>query len=128
MVQDPSALGQGASNEQSPLLEDEARAKDGVALNSSQQRFQRRVLGPVMLLVFLADFAAMLVTAPYTRLLESVVCYNFYSTVDPSIIGGDGSVDEHHCKVNPVQEEVAFLQTWQTFVNLLPGRTHLVSQ
>ncbi|KAL9037646.1 MAG: hypothetical protein Q9214_005608 [Letrouitia sp. 1 TL-2023] len=125
MVQNLDASGHVASTEQSPLLEDGARAKDGVVLNSSQQRFQRRILGPIMLLVFLADFASMLVIAPSTRLFESVVCHNFYSAVDPSVIGRDGSVDEHYCKVNPVQEELAFLQTWQTFVTLLPGRTHL---
>lgn len=127
MIQNHNASDHGASTEQSPLLGDEARAKDGVILNSSQQRFQRRVFGPIMLLVFLADFAVMLAVAPYTRLFESVVCHNFYSIVDPSIIGRDGSVDEHYCKVNPVQEELAFLQTWQAFVTLLPGRTHPVS-
>ena len=74
-----------------------------------------------MAIVFLVDFGANVFGAPWLRLYESIVCRNFYEKFDTSMIGGNGMVDERYCKVNPVQEELALLVGWQTFVNFFPG-------
>lgn len=60
-------------------------------------------------------FADSLTGAPILRIYESIVCYNFYKVANPSLIGEGGLVDELHCKIDPVQEELAILIGWEGF-------------
>lgn len=72
-------------------------------------------------LVFLLDLSASLMTAPNMRIMESILCHDFYKKAKPSLIGSHGVVDEKYCKINPVQENLAFLNGWDSFFANLPG-------
>lgn len=86
-------------------------------------RFQLYTLAIVMLLVFLFNFSGSLTGASTLRIYESIICRSYYQTNDPSRIGDGGVVDERHCKVDAVQEELAVLTGWESFFNTLPGKS-----
>lgn len=85
--------------------------------------FQLHTLGIVMVLVFLFNFSSSLTGASTLRIYESIICHGYYKTNDPSRIGDGGVVDERHCKVDAVQEELAVLTGWESFFNTLPGKS-----
>ena len=91
--------------------------------SSRRGRFQLYTLGIVMVLVFLFSFSGSLVGASTLRIYESIICHSYYKTNDPSRIGDGGVVDERHCKVDAVQEELAVLTGWENFFNTLPGKS-----
>lgn len=86
-------------------------------------RFQLYTLGIVMVLVFLFNFAGSLTGASTLRIFESIICHSYYKIHDPSRIGDGGAVDERHCKIDAVQEELAVLTGWESFFNTLPGES-----
>ena len=84
-------------------------------------RFQIYTLSILLSIIFLLELSDTIAAVPTTRLFESIICRNFYKIADPSLIGNDGAVEEEHCKTNPVQEELAFLNGWKGFFDNLPG-------
>lgn len=86
-------------------------------------RFELYALGVIMALVFLFDFSSSLTGASTLRIYESIICHSYYKIHDPSRIGDGGLVDERHCKVAAVQEELAVLTGWESFFNTLPGKS-----
>ncbi|KAI9826783.1 MAG: hypothetical protein M1819_007254 [Sarea resinae] len=67
------------------------------------------------------DVGLSLCLAPRLRLVESIICTDYYRLKDPGLIGSDGRVEEKHCKVGRVQEEVAILMGWLGLWEGLPG-------
>ncbi|KAL2869468.1 major facilitator superfamily domain-containing protein [Aspergillus lucknowensis] len=47
--------------------------------------------------------------APTLRLVELTTCREYYQEHDPSVINGDGYIDEQLCKIDAVQRKVAWL-------------------
>lgn len=86
-------------------------------------RFQLYTLGVIMVLVFVFDFTSSLTEASVLRIYESIICHDYYMVTDPSRIGDGGVVDERHCKVDAVQEELTVLTGWERFFNTLPGES-----
>ncbi|EAW08898.1 putative MFS transporter [Aspergillus clavatus NRRL 1] len=74
-----------------------------------------------VLLLTIGDFGIFLVTVPQTRLYESIACYRYYETHEPSRIGPGGSVREQWCKIAPVQAEVAFVRGYEALFTAIPG-------
>ncbi|KAJ5794581.1 MFS transporter [Penicillium paradoxum] len=97
---------------------DNARS-GGKAARSARQRFSVFVL--CILFLTTGDFGISLVTIPQTRLYESIACYQYYESQDPSRIGPDGSVPERLCKIAPVQGEVAFIRGYEALFTAIPG-------
>ncbi|ETS80881.1 hypothetical protein PFICI_08410 [Pestalotiopsis fici W106-1] len=79
------------------------------------------VVGLVLCIAILADLGESMFMAPRMRLYESVICSEFFSQADPSLIGPDGTVPEKMCKVTPVQEQLATLLGWQSFIDSIPA-------
>lgn len=104
--------------ERMPCLEPSGAVKHDQ--HSHSRNFQFYTLSVLLSLVFLVDLAGNLSAAPMMRIEESIICHDFYTMEDPSLIHG-GIVDEQYCKIDPVQEELAFLNGWQSFFELLPG-------
>lgn len=74
-----------------------------------------------MALAIVSDIGEDLFAVPRVRLYESVVCTQYYSQHDPSFLGPGGSVPEEFCKIDQVQDEVAFVQGWQLFFDSVPA-------
>lgn len=82
----------------------------------------RRYIWYILILV-LTQIASSIAGAPYLRLLESVVCKNYYDKNDPSVIRQDGTIPEIYCKKTGVQEAVALIQTFQQLFNFGAGKS-----
>jgi hypothetical protein len=74
-----------------------------------------------MALAIISDIGEDLFAAPKVRLFESVICTQYYSNNDPSYLGPGGTVKEELCKIDPVQDEVAFILGWQLFFDSIPA-------
>lgn len=85
------------------------------------------VLGLVLTIVFAADLAGSISKAPLIRIYESIICNEYYKDADPSLLSENAHVEERHCKVATVQEELALLRGWQEFFDYLPGKFHSIS-
>ena len=81
----------------------------------------------VLLLVSLGDQWQ---DTPHVRIMEAVICYRYFETVDPSKLllsrnqvgpGAIGGVAEIWCKADDVQSELAMLRGWQATFDGLPG-------
>ena len=91
------------------------------------RRFQFYTLSVIMGLLFVLEFSGNLVGAPYVRIMESILCHDFYQKSNSSLIGDHGAVDEKYCKINSVQESLAFLNGWDSFFRYLPGMNNQVN-
>lgn len=100
-------------------LADQLPAQPSHSLQS--RGFQLYTLMIVLSLLFLLDIGGTISDAPAIRILESILCYDYYKNVDPSRIGNDGTVKEEYCKIDQVQELLAYLNGWDTFFANLPG-------
>lgn len=72
-------------------------------------------------LAITADIGEYLFLAPKVRLFESVICTDHYLREDPSLVGRDGSVQEHFCKVDAVQDKLAMILGWQYTFDSIPA-------
>lgn len=108
------------TNEQSPLLPD---GHDEPAQDRAPKLWNRKTytFALIIALLILLNGGNILQEAPKTRLFESIFCSHFYREHDPSLIGGDGTVPEHFCKIEPVQSDVAMLKGWQVFLDNIPS-------
>lgn len=103
-----------------PLLSSHQRPKNA-ASTSPSQLLRLRTWGVAFTLIFILDLSSSLIDTPLLRICESIICQNYYRLMDPSMISKNGSIEEKHCKINPVQEELALLFGCLSFFNYLPG-------
>ncbi|KZF19068.1 MFS general substrate transporter [Xylona heveae TC161] len=77
----------------------------------------------VLLFVVLVEFPGNLAQAPRMRIIESIICRNFYGEHNPRLIGTGprGEVDEKFCKIDEIQKQFALLKGMQDFFDALPG-------
>lgn len=71
-------------------------------------------------LILAADVAAFMSMAPLTRLLESVICQDYYRR-NAAFQDASTEIPEHMCKINPIQSELAMLKGWSAVFDCLPG-------
>jgi hypothetical protein len=83
----------------------------------------RRNIWYIAILVLTA-IASSLSGPPYVRLLESVICKNYYFKNDPAVIGHDGSIPEDYCKEKSIQGHMALIQTIQQALNFVAGKLY----
>ncbi|KAL8820713.1 MAG: hypothetical protein Q9191_007459 [Dirinaria sp. TL-2023a] len=103
-----------------PLLQEFARVHEDAGPPPAPS-CQCYVLGLVLGTVFLTDLANSVSKAPLMRVFESIICQNHYAGPNAGFIGRAGNVDEQHCKISPVQQELALLRAWLDFFDYLPG-------
>ncbi|KAF2094187.1 MFS general substrate transporter [Rhizodiscina lignyota] len=79
------------------------------------QRFSGRKTPRVKVCALIAVIACQtmalrVMTLPLSRVIESRYCREYYREHDPSVISHDGTVPEELCKLNSVQQQLAWLQ------------------
>lgn len=75
----------------------------------------------VLALVIIIGFGAFLADAPRLRLIENIMCLDFYREHDPTKIGPGGVIPEEFCKGDIVQGRLALLFGWTGFFGAIPG-------
>ncbi|KAI3547466.1 major facilitator superfamily transporter [Colletotrichum abscissum] len=61
-------------------------------------------------MILLVNLAASLYQLPLSRVIERRLCREHYAVTDPSVIDKDGNVAEGFCKVDDVQQGLAWIQ------------------
>ena len=72
-------------------------------------RRHRLVPWVCILFAFLANLARRQVQIPLWRICELGACRAYYAKHDPSVIGGDGNVNEYLCKTKKIQNHLAYV-------------------
>ncbi|KAH7182147.1 major facilitator superfamily domain-containing protein [Fusarium sp. MPI-SDFR-AT-0072] len=73
------------------------------------------------LFILLVDVPNFLSEVPKLRMLELGLCRDYYAAIDPSVIGRDGSVPEHLCKVHEIQSALAKMRGILGMIEGIPG-------
>jgi hypothetical protein len=73
------------------------------------------------LFILLVDVPNFLSEVPKLRMLELGICRDYYAATDPSVIGRDGSVPEHLCKVHEIQSALAKMRGILGMIEGIPG-------
>ncbi|KAF5565131.1 major facilitator superfamily transporter [Fusarium napiforme] len=73
------------------------------------------------LFILLVDVPNFLSEVPKLRMLELGLCRGYYAATDPSVIGRDGSVPEHLCKVHEIQSALAKMRGILGMIEGIPG-------
>lgn len=87
----------------------------------SHARHQIITISLCTLAIIFIDMGYFLTSAPQLRLFESIICRNYYRSRDPGVIDRHGQVPEHLCKINVVQDEIAFIDGYQMLFDNIPG-------
>ncbi|KAF2720183.1 MFS general substrate transporter, partial [Polychaeton citri CBS 116435] len=115
--------------ENAPLLEVHNDSQYSIP-SSHYERFSTKVTFLVTLLIFLTNCAEQLTESPRTRILESILCYEYFESADPTKVevgrgtlahGALNGVAEVWCKFDPVQSELAALGGYQQFLDGIPS-------
>ncbi|KAK4465182.1 major facilitator superfamily domain-containing protein [Cladorrhinum samala] len=69
-----------------------------------------RALVSLLSLVLLVNLSMSLYQLPLNRVIERRLCRDFYTATDPSVLGPDGEVREDLCKIDKIQQELAWIQ------------------
>lgn len=127
------------TSERTPLLRDEPQdqpndnAADGSSSNKPTRKHSRSprfVIMCILLATLAVGIGDQLEETPLMRIFESVYCYQYWETHDPSLLnmgrdrvgpGAVGGVDEWHCKIPDVQGRVATLAGYQTLFDGIPS-------
>jgi MFS family permease len=119
--------------ETSPLLRPiipERRDTLGSPTQKHHSPSRRTITVLICLAVILSSCGTQLTESPQTRIMESIICYRHYEVHDPSKIlvgrgtvgpGAIGGVDEHWCKEDAIQEQLAMLRGYQQLLDGFPS-------
>lgn len=80
-----------------------------ITLRSSRKP-RRAGIWALLSLVLLVNLAASLYQLPLSRVIERRLCREHYAVTDPSVIDKDGNIAEGLCKVDNVQQGLAWIQ------------------
>ncbi|KAI0165328.1 major facilitator superfamily transporter [Hypoxylon sp. FL1284] len=83
---------------------------DDVSMRPTRRRAHpKRAILALLALLLLVNLAASLYQLPLNRVIERRFCREYYSAHDPSVIDENGTIDEKLCKIDAVQQRLAWL-------------------
>ena len=80
-----------------------------------------RVVAIVIVSVFLVEVGDYMMRAPFLRILEDIVCRNFYESTAPFGSHVTLPIPEDECKIAPVQARVAMIKGWDSALSCIPA-------
>ena len=72
-------------------------------------------------IAFLSNLASRLIQVPLLRVCELGACRKYYAIHDPSLIDSRGTVEERFCKLDSVQQNVAYITGFLGFIPIIFG-------
>lgn len=77
-----------------------------------------RVISTVIVVNLLLNIARCIAIAPDTFILMDIVCRQYHNS---AVLDLGTSLADDRCKVEPVQSEVAYINSWRAIIEFLPG-------
>jgi hypothetical protein len=74
------------------------------------RKIQSRALWTLLLVLGLQNMAVRLMNLPLNRVIELRYCQLYYQEHDPSVIDPSGNIPEQLCKLDRIQQRLAWLQ------------------
>lgn len=123
------------TTEQTPLLRSRSPSVGEVVDTAESKKIMapRTIIIIILIILVLVQLGDQLMEPSFTRVFESIYCYNYWETEDPSRIllsranvrpGAVGGVAEDFCKVARVQSQVATLRGYQYLFDGLPCKQY----
>ena len=117
--------------ERSPLLTQSDEPENTTAGQHNPKSWQpwEKIMLLVLAVVLLTSLGDQWQESPHTRIMEAVICYQYFEDVDPSKLllgrnevgpGAIGGVAEMYCKADDVQSKLAMIRGWQATFDGLP--------
>lgn len=119
-----------------PCREDDERAREGDALLAESRTFEPprqwrsgnfRILVTLLAMATLNSLTLQILIPAEIRIFESIYCKDWFETHEASVGSGlvgllsDGGIDEHYCKIPPVQKQVSSLRGYIEWWDALPA-------
>jgi hypothetical protein len=98
------------ASESTPLLDENHEAVPEIK--------NLRVILTISAIIFFMEISSYLPVAPQIAIFEDIACRNYYTS---GIHLLDESSNER-CKIEPIQSEVALLNSWKDTFETIPGR------
>ncbi|KAI1805616.1 MFS general substrate transporter [Daldinia bambusicola] len=73
-----------------------------------RRSYPRPAVVPLLILLLLVNLGTTLYQLPLNRVIEKRLCREYYIIHDPSIIDHDGNISEKHCKLDAIQQSLAW--------------------
>ncbi|KAI1468323.1 MFS general substrate transporter [Daldinia caldariorum] len=73
-----------------------------------RRSYPRPAIVPLLILLLLVNLGTTLYQLPLNRVIEKRLCREYYIIHDPSIIDRDGNISERHCKLDVIQQSLAW--------------------
>lgn len=118
------------ATEQTPLLRSRSPSVGQIVdIVDTKVMSPRTIITITIVILVVVQMGDQLMEPSFTRVFESIYCYNYWEVEDPSKIllsranvgpGAIGGVDEQWCKVAKVQSQVATLRGYQSFLEGIP--------
>ena len=80
----------------------------------------------LLLLLCLQNMAVKLMNLPLNRVIELRYCQEYYSDHDPTVISPDGSIAEGLCKIDGIQQRLAWMQGMIETFHIICGEFYLI--
>jgi hypothetical protein len=110
-----------ATNETSPLLAGTSTSSPDQQQSTTATPHHPKFLRVVVICiicVFVVEAGDYMLRAPYTRMLEDIICRAYYEAATPSI---SPPIPEDNCKIAPIQSKLAMLKGWDVTFSCIPG-------
>ncbi|KAI1080321.1 major facilitator superfamily transporter [Whalleya microplaca] len=78
-------------------------------IETQRRRHPKLSIAALLALLLLVNLATSLYQLPLNRLVERRICREYYSTHDPSVIDNNGNVEEELCKIDVIQQGLAWI-------------------
>ncbi|KAK6209050.1 hypothetical protein LQW54_006650 [Pestalotiopsis sp. IQ-011] len=78
--------------------------------DSRRPRPKRATIGALLALLLLVNLSTSLYQLPLNRVIERRLCHDYYNENDPSSVLPGGNIPEHLCKIDHVQQGLAWIQ------------------
>jgi hypothetical protein len=88
----------------------ESSAAGGRTRETPRSTSSLRTIWTLLILLALQNMAIKLMNLPLNRVIELRYCQQYYSENDPSQIGPGGSISEQLCKLDSIQQKLAWMQ------------------
>lgn len=106
---------------------DTEQSNEDVPMRAARRRAHpKRAILALLALLLSVNLAASLYQLPVNRVIERRFCREYYTANDPSVIGDDGSIDESFCKIDAVQQRLAWLMGIMETSWIVGGESGLV--
>lgn len=107
-------------NEETSLLQGNSRSRD-VPPSPARHRHYVWVVSILLCGACLIEIGDMMLRAPLTRVLENVLCQQYYNSTAPMGTQITLPIPEEDCKMPEVQDALAMLLGWDSTISCIPG-------